>query len=92
MVLAGILYLAAGVSELMGAKRAYLPMLIGFVIEVIAAFVSRPIIQATGVVVNPNPSVFGSVCTPYVLPVGIILILWLQSRSVKVNTGEPARS
>jgi hypothetical protein len=86
MVLAGILYLTAGVSELFVARRAYLPMLAGFVIEVTAAFVSRPIIQATGVVVNPNPSILITLCIPYLLPLFLVLVLWLQAPRAEAAT------
>jgi hypothetical protein len=76
-VLGGLLYAVTIVFILMRIDRAYLFALGAFVMEIIATLVGKPFIRSSGVVVNPHPSVFSSLCIPIFLPLLIILLAWL---------------
>lgn len=78
-VLAGVLYLIAMARVMLGKGWAHIPVLAALGIEVVANLVRRPIIKATGVVVNPNPSVIASVVIPFVLPLLLALVLSRQT-------------
>jgi hypothetical protein len=75
-VLAGILYLIAITLVVRSKGWAHIPILAAFGIEIVARFVGQPVIESTGVVVNPNPSLVASLIIPYVLPLALILVLW----------------
>jgi hypothetical protein len=80
-VLAGVLYLVAiaGVGRRTG--WAYITVLAAVSIEGVAHLVGRPIVAATGVVVNPHPSAIATVVVPFVLPLFLALVLWQTGRS-----------
>jgi hypothetical protein len=78
-VLAGCLYLVAFVLVIWGKGRAHLLVLAALCVEIIARLVGQPVIDATGIVVNPNPSIIASVVIPYVLPLFLALLLSRQS-------------
>ena len=84
-VLAGILYLIAIVRVVRGMGRAHIPVLAAVSFEVVTMLVGRPIIEATGVVVNPNPSVVATVVIPFVLPLLLAIVLSRQT-SVSIAT------
>jgi hypothetical protein len=75
-VSAGILYLVSIWLVIRGAGKAYLPVLGAVLFEVAARFLGKPVIEASGVIVNPNPSLIASVVIPYILPLLIALVLW----------------
>jgi hypothetical protein len=75
-VLAGVLYLIAIAFVLVGIRRAHIPVLAALGIEIMATVMGRPIIEATGVIVNPNPSVIATVVIPFALPLLLALVLW----------------
>jgi hypothetical protein len=75
-VLAGILYLLAVAGAVLGRRGAHFCVLAALGVEVIAMLAGRPVLAETGVVVNPNPSVFAAVIFPYVLPLLSALVLW----------------
>jgi hypothetical protein len=77
---AGSLYLLAIGMLLFRNVRAYVPVLIAFAIEVIAHFLGKPIIEASGVVVHPNESILVSVVFPFVLPLLLAGVLWWAAR------------
>lgn len=79
-VLAGILYLVAIARVVRRTGGAHILVLAAVSIELIAMLVGRPIVAATGVVVNPNPSVIGSVVVPFILPLLLALVLWQTGR------------
>jgi hypothetical protein len=49
----------------------------------IAKFVEQPVIEATGVIVNPNPSFIATVVIPFILPLFVVLMLLLQTPAPK---------
>jgi hypothetical protein len=80
-VLAGLLYLIA-IARLFWRKRgAHILVLAALGLEIVAAVVGRPVSEATGVVVNPNPSLAASVIIPFALPLMLALLLWRQTSS-----------
>jgi len=83
MILAAILYLIAIVRVLLGMGRAQIPVLAAVVVELIAQMVGRPIIAATGVMANPNPSILASLILPFVLPLLLAMVLAFQSPTAK---------
>jgi hypothetical protein len=80
-VLSAGLYVAAIVSVALRRGPGYLLVLAALGIEVLATQMGRPIIAATGVVVNPNPSVLAAVVLPYVMPIALAVVLWLGGRT-----------
>jgi hypothetical protein len=72
--LAAVLYLIAIIGALIG-KRAYRLVLLALAFEITAEIVGRPIIAATGVTVNPNPSLV-AIVLPWILPLSTALLLW----------------
>jgi hypothetical protein len=76
-VLAAGLSLIAAVLIILERGSAYLLVLSALGVEILAQQLGRPIIAATGVVVNPNPSVIATVIIPFVIPLGIAAVLWL---------------
>jgi hypothetical protein len=52
-VLAGVLYLIAIACVVCRTGRAHILVLVAVSVEVVAQFVGRPIVAATGVIVNP---------------------------------------
>ena len=84
-VLAGILYLIAIVLVVGGFGRAHIPVLAALALEIVANLAARPIIEASGVVVNPNPSVIVTLVIPYILPLFLALVLSRQTPASKAT-------
>jgi len=84
-VLAGILYMVAIVLVVGGFGRAHIPVLAALALEIVANVAGRPIIETTGVVVNPNPSVIITVVIPYLLPLFLALALSRQTPASKAT-------
>jgi hypothetical protein len=77
--LASILYLVA-ISQILFRKRSpHITLFLAIAVEVAARGLGRPIIEATGIVVNPNPSLF-ALLLPFVLPLLIGGLLWRAHR------------
>lgn len=78
-IFAGILYLAVTLQILLrkGAPHVLLFLAIG--VEIAARGLGRPIIAATGIVVNQSPSLL-VLLLPFVLPLFIAGVLWRASR------------
>jgi hypothetical protein len=85
-VLGGVLYLIAIAGAVRRRGWAYIPVLAAVGIEVVAKVVGRPIIAATGVVVNPNPSAIATIVIPYVLPLLLALVLWQSGRPTSASS------
>lgn len=81
-VLAAGLYVAAIASIVLRKGQAYLFVIVAFATEMLAQTLGRPILAASGVVVNPNPSILASVVIPIVLPLGLALALWVGNRDL----------
>lgn len=79
-VSAGLLYLAALALFVLRRRTAYIPVILALSFELLAARLGRPLIDATGVVVNPNPSFIATAVIPYFLPLLLVLSLWWDSR------------
>ncbi len=77
--LASILYLVAISQILLRKGTPHITLLLSIAVEIAARGLGRPIIAATGIVVNPNPSVF-AMLLPFVLPLFIAGILWRAYR------------
>ncbi len=84
-VLAAILYLTALVRFVRRKGAAHVPVLAAVGIEVVATLVGRPIVAATGVVVNPNPSAIATVVIPFILPLFLALVLWQTGRQTSAS-------
>jgi hypothetical protein len=80
-VLSAVLYVAAIVSFVLRRGPGWILALAGLGTEILATQLGRPIIAATGVVVNPNPSVLAAVIFPYVIPIALAVVLWLGGRA-----------
>ena len=85
-VLAGVLYLIAIACFVRRTRQAHVFVLAALSIEVIAKIVERPIIQATGVIVNPHPSAIATVVIPFVVPLLLALVLWQANRQTPSST------
>jgi hypothetical protein len=81
-VAAAALYLLAAVLFIFRARTAYTFVLVILAVglEQAAQLFGRPLIAATGVVVNPSPSLVATVVIPFVLPLMIALPIWLAGR------------
>jgi len=75
-VVAGVLYLVAIVRLLGRASLAHVIVLAALSCEIAASQLGRPIVEATGIVVNPNPSIFATVVLPMILPLLVAAALW----------------
>jgi hypothetical protein len=84
-VLAGILYLVAMAGLGRRAGWAHIPVLAAVSVEGVAHVLGRPIVAATGVVVNPHPSAMATAVIPYVLPLLLALMLWRTGRSTRAS-------
>ena len=84
-VLAGSLYLLAIADVVRRTGRAYLAILAAFSVEVVANLLARPIVGATGVVVNPNPSLIAAVVIPFILPLLLVVLLWHPGRQTPTS-------
>jgi hypothetical protein len=81
-VLAAGLYLTAILLVALRKGAAYVPVLAAFGIEVLAKALGRPIVAATGIVVNPAPSTLVAVVIPFVIPLVLALVLWMAGRKI----------
>jgi hypothetical protein len=79
-ILASFLFLIAMIFVLVRRSSAVFLVLAATGVEIIAGRVGQPIIAATGVVVNPNPSVVAVVVIPYVVPLALAAVIWLAGR------------
>ena len=79
-VAAAVLYLGAIVLILLHRRQAYAWVLLAFGFELAASLLGRPIVAASGVVVNPNPSFLAAVVIPFIVPLGLAAVLWLAAR------------
>jgi hypothetical protein len=84
-VLAGILYLLTIARVVRRRRGAHILVLAAVSIELVAMLVGRPIVAATGVVVNPNPSAMATVVVPFILPLLLALVLWQTGRRMSVS-------
>jgi hypothetical protein len=77
--LASILYIVT-ISQLLLRKGAlHITLFMAIAVEIAARGLGRPIIAATGIVVNPNPSLV-ALLLPFVLPLFIAGVLWRANR------------
>ena len=83
-VLAGILYLVAIACVVRRAGGAPILLLVAVGIELVALLVGRPIVAATGVVVNPNSAGLAEVVR-FVLPLLLALVLWQSGRRTSAS-------
>jgi hypothetical protein len=84
-VLAAGLYLTAIVLFALRKRTAYILVLAALGIEILAQVVGHPIVAATGVAANPNPSVLAAVVIPFVLPLALATVLWMAGRKRPVT-------
>ena len=79
-VLAAALYLMAIVGFALRRGSAHVLVLAALGIEFVANELGRPIVAATGVIVNPKPSVLAGVMFPFILPLTLAVVLWMAGR------------
>jgi hypothetical protein len=77
--MASILYLVAISQILLRKGASHITLFLAIAVEVAARGLGRPIIEATGIVVNPNPSMF-ALLLPFVLPLLMAGVLWRAYR------------
>lgn len=80
-VLAAGFYLLALLMVALRRGPAYIFALAAPATELLANELGRPIIAATGVVVNPQPSLLATMVLPYLLPLALALLLWIDTRN-----------
>ncbi|MFH1574782.1 MAG: hypothetical protein ABIG68_12420 [Acidobacteriota bacterium] len=83
-VIAGILYLLAIASVVRRTGGAHILVLVAVGIELVALVVGRPIVAATGVVVNPNLGGLADVVR-FILPLLLALVLWQSGRRTSAS-------
>jgi len=79
-VLAAVLYLTAIARFALRKGSAHVLVLAALGVEFVANEIGRPIVAATGVIVNPEPSVLAGLIFPFVLPFMLAVVLWMASR------------
>lgn len=82
-VAAGVCYVLAVVLYFRRSRAAFILVLLAVGLEQAAQMLGRPIIAATGVVVNPNPSLILTLIIPFVVPLLIGLPMWLSGRRTR---------
>ena len=79
-LLAGVLFLGALARLVGGGPAPHVFILLGLGIEILASLLGRPMIEATGVVVHADATLFATLILPYGVPILLALLLALSAK------------